>query len=192
MVDVLDIDRPSEHASAVPTGVVTFLFTDIEGSTRILARLGHAKAAGVFDAHDRLLADAFRRNRGIEVRTEGDSFFIAFERASDAVAGALAANRALAAYPWPHGGQVRIRIGMHTGEAAVIRSGYVGLAVHAAARLTRVARGGQVLLSGTTRDLVVSGLSPRAELRDAGVRRLKDLDEPMRVFELVHPTLVQA
>jgi predicted ATPase/class 3 adenylate cyclase len=158
--------------SALPQGTVTFLFTDIEGSTRLLQELGDGYA-GVLDEHRRLLRDAFARHRGVEVDTQGDAFFVAFATASDAVAAAAAARDALA------GGPVRIRMGLHTGEPAVAGDGYVGLDVHRAARIAGAGHGGQILVSQATRDLVGA-----AGLRDLGEHRLKDIDSPERIYQL--------
>src|SRR5947209_16031468 len=118
----------------LPSGTVTLLFTDIEGSTRLLQRLGD-RYAEALAAHHRLLREAFAAHGGHEVDTQGDAFFVAFPRAIDAVQAAVAAQRALAAHPWSEGAAVRIRMGLHTGEPAVVGEGYVGLAVHRAARI---------------------------------------------------------
>ena len=138
----------------LPTGTVTFLFTDVEGSTRLAKALGASRYGEVLDAHRRLLRDAFRGAGGIEVDSQGDGFFVAFRSASEAVQAATGVQRALAEHRWPEDASVRVRIGIHTGEAAVVDEGYRGLAVHRAARICTSAHGGQVLLSDTTRDLV--------------------------------------
>ena len=156
----------------LPTGTVTFLFTDIEGSTRLLSELGE-RYADVLADHRRALRDAFARHSGVEVDTQGDAFFVAFARASDAVAAASEAHAALAEGP------VRVRVGIHTGEPIVTDEGYVGVDVHRAARVCAAGHGGQVLLTQTTRDLL-AGL----ELRDLGEHRLKDLSEPQRLYQL--------
>src|SRR5215218_7221507 len=155
----------------LPSGTVTFLFTDIEGSTRLLHELGDGYAAALGE-HRRLLRGAFERYGGVEVDTQGDAFFVAFARASDAVAAAAEAQAALAEGP------VRVRMGLHTGEPTVTGEGYVGLDVHRAARIAAAGHGGQVLLSQATRDLV------GAEMRDLGDHRLKDLSAPERIFQL--------
>lgn len=173
---------------AIPTGVVTFMFTDIAGSTELLARLGR-RATPVFAAHDRIVRGAVRTVGGYEVRTEGDSFFLAFERPTDALACARAIQRSLRAYPWPDGGEVWVRIGMHTGEADVHGRGYVGLAVHLAARIAHMAPPGLILLSGATAQLV--GRLPGAELRDWGWRSLKGFRAPERVYEVHEPALAR-
>jgi class 3 adenylate cyclase len=169
----------------LPTGTVTFLFTDIEGSTRLAKVLGAARYGEVLDAHRRLLRDAFRETGGIEVDSQGDGFFMAFRSASEAVRAAAGALRALAEHRWPEGASVRVRIGIHTGEPAVVDEGYRGLAVHRAARICTSAHGGQVLLSGTTRDLVESDLPADVGLRDVGLVRLRDIDRPEHLFQLV-------
>jgi predicted ATPase len=155
----------------LPTGVVTFLFTDIEGSTKLLHELGDAYAEALHE-HRRLLREAFTAHNGAEVDTQGDAFFVAFGRPSDAVAAAAAAQAALASGP------IRVRMGLHTGEPRLTDEGYVGLDVHKGARIAAVGHGGQVLLSGATRALVDS------EVRDLGPHRLKDLSVPERIFQL--------
>src|SRR5437764_7988847 len=130
----------------LPTGTVTFLFTDIEGSTRLLHKLGDAYADALAE-HRRVLRDAFERHGGVEVDTQGDAFFVAFSRASDALAAAEEAQSGLA-------GPIRVRMGVHTGEPLVTAEGYVGIDVHRAARIAAVGHGGQVLVSQSTRDLV--------------------------------------
>jgi predicted ATPase len=155
----------------LPTGTVTFLFTDIEGSTRLLQELGDAYA-DVLAEHRRALREAWRQHDGIEVDTQGDAFFVAFARASDAVAAATDAQRALASGP------VRVRMGLHTGEPLRADEGYVGFDVHRAARIAAAGHGGQVLLSQATVDLA------GADVRDLGLHRLKDLSAPERLFQL--------
>src|SRR5213592_3818174 len=130
----------------LPTGTVTFLFTDIEGSTRLLHELGDAYADALSE-HRRVLREAFARYGGVEVDTQGDAFFVAFARASDALAAAREANEAL-------DGPIRVRIGLHTGEPLVTDEGYVGIDVHRAARIAAVGHGRQILVSQSTRDLV--------------------------------------
>ncbi|MBA2741683.1 MAG: adenylate/guanylate cyclase domain-containing protein [Actinobacteria bacterium] len=157
----------------LPSGTVTFLFSDIEGSTRLLHELGE-RYSEVLAEHRRLLRDAFSVHGGVEVDTQGDAFFVAFARASEAVAAAAEAQEALA------DGPVRVRIGIHTGEPVVTEGGYVGVDVHRAARIMGAGHGGQVLLSETTQRL----LDPTAELRDLGEHRLKDLGAPHRLYQL--------
>jgi class 3 adenylate cyclase/streptogramin lyase len=168
----------------LPTGTVTFLFTDIEGSTRLL-RENRATYDQILADHGRILRAAFEKHEGREIDTQGDSFFAAFRTARDAVEAAIAAQRALTAHAWPAGGEPKVRMGMHTGEPVVSGERYVGLAVHRAARVCAAAHGGQVLLSSTTGDLVAEELPPHARLSDLGDHRLKDFDRPERVFQLV-------
>ena len=157
----------------------TFLFTDIEGSTRLLDRLGEQYDA-IFAAHCQLLREAFAGEAGREVGTSGDSFFVVFEQPAGAVAAAAAAQRALSSYEWPEGVDVRVRMGIHTGEARRSSGGYVGLDVHRAARICDAAHGGQILLSESTR-----GLVPLTRVRDLGEHRLKDLPERQSLYQLV-------
>jgi class 3 adenylate cyclase len=141
----------------LPSGTVTFLFTDIEGSTRLLTRL-RGRYLEVLAEHQRLLRGAFNAYGGREVHTEGDAFFVAFARASDAIAAAVAGQRALASESWPEGVEVRVRMGVHTGEAAISMDDYVGLDVHRAARICSAGHGGQVVVSNSTRALVADDL----------------------------------
>jgi class 3 adenylate cyclase/streptogramin lyase len=168
----------------LPSGTVTFLFTDIEGSTRLLRELGN-RYGEILAEQAHILRTAFEEHRGREIDTQGDSFFAAFPTAKDAAAAALDAQQALASHAWPDGTRPRVRMGMHTGEPAVRDGRYVGLAVHRAARICSAAHGGQVLLSSTTSDLVADDLSPGTSLNDLGEQRLKDFDRPERVFQLV-------
>ncbi len=174
---------------ALPQGTVTFLFSDIEGSTRLLQGLGDGYADVLAD-HQRLLRAAFQAADGHEVHTAGDSFFVAFHRATDAAAAAVAAQRAIATYPWPEDVQVRARMGLHTGEPTLAAGDYVGLDVHRAARICAAGHGGQILLSQTTRDLVAHDLPEGVSLRALGEHRLKDLYRPERLFQLVIPDLL--
>jgi predicted ATPase/class 3 adenylate cyclase len=167
----------------LPTGTVTFLFTDIEGSTRLLQTLGEGWKT-VLEDHNRLVRGAIREASGVDLRTEGDSFFAVFRTAPAAVAAAAAAQRALAANPWPHDASVRIRMGMHTGVGTVGGDSYVGLDVHRAARIAAAGHGGQVLLSSATSELVRADLSHGLGLRDLGEHRLKDLARPEHIFQL--------
>jgi predicted ATPase len=157
--------------SELPTGTVTFLFTDIEGSTRLVRELGDGYAK-VLAEHHRVLREAWQRHEGVEVDTQGDAFFVAFARASDAVAAAADAQLVLA------DGPVRVRMGLHTGEPLRAGEGYVGYDVHRAARIAAAGHGGQVLLSHATADL--AGVA----VRDLGLHRLKDLSAPERLFQL--------
>jgi YVTN family beta-propeller protein len=168
----------------LPAGTVTFLFSDIEGSTQLLKELG-PRYADALAEHQRILRDAFAAHGGREVDTQGDSFFVAFGRAKDAVAAAADAQRDLAAHPWPGGTMLRVRMGLHTGEPRLGGERYVGLGVHRAARIAAAGHGGQVLLSRTTRDLVEDELPPGVTIRDLGERRLKDMDRPEHLSQLV-------
>lgn len=168
----------------LPTGTVTLLFTDIEGSTRLLQQLGH-RYDGILTECRQLLRAAFHQWNGYEVDTQGDAFFVAFARATDAVSAAAEMQRALAAHPWPDAATVHVRIGLHTGEPQRSAEGYVGLDVHRAARIMSAGHGGQVLLSQTTRDLVEHDLPAGVSLRDLGAHRLKDLQHPSPLFQLV-------
>lgn len=170
----------------LPTGTVTFFFSDMEGSTRLVQELGDAWP-GLLEDHDRLVRAAIERAGGVEVRTEGDSFFVAFASASDAVAAAAEVQRALGDHVWPGDCTVRVRIGIHTGEGALGGSDYVGLDVHRAARIAAAAHGGQVIVSEATATLSERLLPPGAELRDLGKHRLKDLLEREALFQLVVP-----
>jgi predicted ATPase/class 3 adenylate cyclase len=157
---------------SLPSGTVTFLFTDIEGSTRLLRELGD-EYADVLADHRRALREEFARHGGVEVGTEGDSFFVAFARASDALAAAAAAREAIA------DGPIRVRMGLHTGEPTVTEEGYAGIDVHRAARIAAAGHGGQILVSQATRDL-----AGEERLRDLGLHRLKDLAAPERLYQL--------
>ena len=169
----------------LPAGTVTFLFTDIEGSTRLLRELGD-RYAGVLTDHRRLLRAAFARYSGREVDTQGDSFFVAFGDAGDAVRAAAAAQRALAAHRWPGGSDLRVRMGIHTGEPLLADGHYVGIDVHRGARIAAAAHGGQVLISARTTALArADGGKADAAFRELGAYPLKDLPEPERLFQLV-------
>jgi predicted ATPase/class 3 adenylate cyclase len=167
----------------LPTGTVTFLFTDIEGSTRLLQALGDRWPAILKD-HNRLLREAIREAGGVDLRTEGDAFFAVFRSAIASMAAAVAAQRAMTEHPWPQGAAVRVRMGMHTGEGAVGGDDYVGLDVHRAARIAATGHGGQVLASSTTADLLRQDLPDGVAIRDLGRHRLKDLDRPERIYQL--------
>jgi class 3 adenylate cyclase len=167
---------------ALPGGTVTFLFTDIEGSTRLLQELGDDYGQVVAD-HRRLLRDVFQSAGGSEVDTQGDAFFYSFPRARDAVGAAVAGQRALASHEWPHGADVRVRMGLHTGEPTVGEEGYVGLDVVRAARICSAGHGGQILASETTRALVGNELPNGVSVRDLGAQNLKDIQHE-HVYEL--------
>jgi class 3 adenylate cyclase len=156
---------------ALPTGTVTLLFTDIEGSTRLLRKLGSDYATALAE-HRAVLRDAVAAHGGVEVDTQGDAFLVAFAGAGDAAAAAEQAQQALAAGP------VRVRMGLHTGEPAVTDEGYVGLDVHRGARVAAAAHGGQILLTQATRELI------DRPVRELGRDRLKDFDEAVALFQL--------
>jgi len=157
----------------LPSGTVTFLFTDVEGSTRLLREYG-AGYADLLAKHRRALRDAFTIHSGVEVDTQGDAFFVAFRRAADAVAAANDARTAL------EGSPIRVRMGVHTGEPIVTEEGYIGIDVHRAARIAAAAHGGQIILSETTRGL----LDRAAPVRELGEHRLKDMIEAERLYQL--------
>ena len=173
------------HAVAMREGgTLTLLFTDIEGSTQLLKRLGSARYGDLLSAQQRLVREAIAVHHGSEVDTQGDSFFVAFRSASDAVTAAVAIQRALAGHRWPDGVAVRVRIGIHSGEAAGTADRYVGFSVHRAARIGAAAHGGQVLASDATRVLVEDELPEGVSLRDLGLYRLKDIDRPERIVQV--------
>ena len=173
--------------AGLPTGTATFLFTDIEGSTKLLTALGTEPYHEVLAVHTTALRGAFAD--GVEVRVEGDALFYAFPVAAKAVRAAAAAQRALAATTFPHGAVVRVRIGMHTGEAtpasAAAGADYVGIDVHRAARIAAAGHGGQVLISAATAMLARADLGEGVSLRDLGEHRLKDLAQPEQLYQLV-------
>jgi DNA-binding NarL/FixJ family response regulator len=169
---------------SLPTGTVTLLFTDIESSTRLVQRL-ESSYPGVLARHRDLIRGAIEEAGGTEVDCRGDEFFAAFADAGAAVRAAAAAQRALAAESWPEGAEVRVRMGLHTGEPEVHGAHYVGIDVHRASRVSNAGHGGQVLLSAAAR-----GAAPEAETRDLGVHALPGIDEPERLYQLVAPGLV--
>jgi predicted ATPase/class 3 adenylate cyclase len=168
----------------LPSGTVTFLFTDIERSTQLLQHLGNDYAR-VLEEHQALLRAAWSAHGGAEIDTAGDGFFVAFASAPEAVAAAADATRVLAEHAWPEGVPLRVRIGLHTGTPQLEGDHYIGLDVHRAARIAAAGHGGQVLLSQTTRSLVAHALPQGATLRDVGAHRLKDLQEPEPLYQLV-------
>jgi class 3 adenylate cyclase len=169
----------------LPSGTVTFLFSDIEGSTALLKVLGNDRYAHLLADHRRIVRRAFEGRNGHEIDTQGDAFFYTFARARDAVAAAVTVLRALASTEWPGGARVLVRIGLHTGEPAVGDEGYTGLDVVRAARIAAVTRGGQVLMSESTRVLVGEDLPDGVSARSIGTQRLKDIDRPEPLHELV-------
>ncbi len=158
----------------LPSGIVTFLFSDVEGSTRLLVALGE-RYLPLHADHQRLVREALGRHAGVEVSTEGDSFFAAFRDAEDAALAAAAIGRAMATHPWPADARIRVRIGLHTGQGVVAADDYVGIDVNRAARISAAANGGQVILSQATRELVADRLAPGLSLVDLGGHRLKDV-----------------
>jgi class 3 adenylate cyclase len=168
--------------SSLPSGTVTFLFTDIEGSTELLRKLGDAYGS-LLGEERRILRETLGAAGGSEIDTQGDAFFFSFARARDAVAGAVGAQRALGEHEWPHDVEVKVRMGLHTGEPAVGDEGYVGLDVVRAARICSAGHGGQILISETTRALLGSDLPDGVTLLDLGGQELKDIGEE-RIFHL--------
>jgi DNA-binding NarL/FixJ family response regulator/class 3 adenylate cyclase len=169
----------------LPTGTVTFLFTDVEGSTALLRRLKEGYA-DVLAQHETLLCEAARAVGGQEFGTQGDAVFFVFRNPKDAVLAAVDGQRALEAAEWPEGVQLRVRMGLHTGEAAIAADRYMGLAVNRAARICGVARGGQILVSPTTHALVEEAEHefPGISFRDIGPQQLKDFDRPVPIYEV--------
>ncbi|UCF98564.1 MAG: adenylate/guanylate cyclase domain-containing protein [Spirochaetaceae bacterium] len=173
---------------ALPTGTVTFVFTDIEGSTRLIQRLGSGHRE-VLETHTQLLRKAISEAGGIEVGERGDGFFFVFVSACDAARAAAQIQRSLAEHSWPPGGTVRVRIGMHTGEGVLGGDNYMGLEVHRAARVGTAGHGGQVILSEATATLLRDSLPTDLSLRDLGCYRLKDLPQKEQLFQLLIPGL---
>jgi len=169
---------------ALPTGTVTFLFTDLEGSTPLAHRLGD-DWHGVLMDHRRLVRSAVAETSGSEIDCRGDEFFVAFEDASAATEAAIGAQRGLAKHPWPEGAELRARMGMHTGEAIFADEDYLGVDVHRAARICFAGHGGQILLSETTHGLLPDEL----DRRDLGTYRLRGLPDPERIFQVIVPGL---
>ncbi|HEV8251149.1 MAG TPA: adenylate/guanylate cyclase domain-containing protein [Gaiellaceae bacterium] len=170
--------------SSLPGGTVTFLFSDVEGSTRLLRALGDDWAGALAD-YRRILRETFAAEGGREVDTQGDGMFFVFPRARPAVAAAAEAQRRIQAHAWPEGGLVRVRMGLHTGEPAVGEEGYVGMDVVRAARIAAAAHGGQVLLSATTHSLVAADPVEGVGTIFLGEQSLKDLPGPVPMYQLV-------
>jgi class 3 adenylate cyclase/dienelactone hydrolase len=183
------MEHSADAMRELPLGTVTFLFTDIEGSTALLHRLGDRGYREVLETHDGLLQSAFAAYQGQIVETQGDAFFVAFRSARAAVDATIAAQRAIVEQAWPSDAPVRVRAGLHTGEPLAGGKGYVGLGIHRAARISSAGHGGQILLSQTTADLIENDLPPGASLLDLGEHRLKDLQRPERIFQVRHPDL---
>jgi predicted ATPase/class 3 adenylate cyclase len=174
-----------ELVGHLPVGNLTLLFTDIEGSTRLLQRLGDKEYGRLLADHHRLLRRAITEADGLEIKSEGDSFFAVFHEPDQAIGAAAQAQRALAAQEWPQSIGVAVRMGVHTGDVDLAEREYVGLDVHRAARISDAGHGGQVLVSETTAELVGKALPADLRLRDLGVHRLKDLRESERLYQLV-------
>ena len=162
----------------------TFLFTDIEGSTALLGRLGEGLYAQVLAGHHAVIRSGLAAHDGREIDTQGDAFFAVFSSPRGCLAAVLEMQQALQAHTWPAGERLRVRMGVHTGEASQTAAGLVGLDVHRAARMAAVGFGGQVLVSETAAALVRDALPPGASLADLGIHRLKDLGRPERIFQL--------
>jgi DNA-binding NarL/FixJ family response regulator/class 3 adenylate cyclase len=170
--------------SSLPTGTVTLLFTDLEGSTGLIRQLGDRYGAVLGD-HRRLLRDVVARHGGSEVDTAGDGSFIAFPTARDGVTAAVDVQRAMAGHPWPAEAMVRVRMALHTGEPRLAEQGYHGLGVHLAARLCQSGRGGQILLSEATRAVIADDMPAGVSVVSLGEWALKDFERPQPVFEVV-------
>ena len=169
--------------STLPGGTVTFVFTDIEGSTQLLQELGDESYGRVSGDHRRLVRETFGARGGTEIDTQGDAFFFSFPRARDAVAAAVDAQRALDAHEWPDGKELRVRMGVHTGEPHVGEEGYLGLDVVRAARISAAGHGGQILISETTRALLGNQLPEGVAVHDLGQQHLKDVQHE-HIYEL--------
>ena len=169
--------------STLPGGTVTFVFTDIEGSTKLLQELGDEGYGQVSADHRRLVRETFGSRGGTEIDTQGDAFFFSFPRARDAVAAAVDAQRALRDHDWPEGREVRVRMGLHTGEPHVGEEGYLGLDVVRAARISAAGHGGQILISETTRALLGNQLPDGVAVHDLGQQHLKDVQHE-HIYEL--------
>jgi class 3 adenylate cyclase len=174
--------------ASLPTGTVTFLFTDIERSTRLQRELGD-RYGELVSLHRRLLRDAVAENQGVEIDSQGDAFFFSFARARDAAAAAVTGQLRVAAEQWPDGVRPSVRMGLHTGEPTLGEEGYVGLDVVRGARVAAAAHGGQIMLSEATRALLPSDLGNGLRVVDLGEHRLKDMDEPERLYQLEAPGL---
>jgi predicted ATPase/class 3 adenylate cyclase len=184
------MSETAARTTSLPTGTATFVFTDIEGSTRLVQQLGTDRWRATLESHHALLREQWKAFDGHEVNTEGDAFFVAFPSASNAVAAGAAAQRSLAAHEWPEGLSIKVRMGLHTGEAQVTEAAdYLGIDVHRAARIASAGHGGQVLVSESTRALVVGALPEGLSLLDLGEHRLKDLVRAEHIYQLVVPDL---
>jgi len=176
-------ELPDRDNRELPGGTVTFLFTDIEGSTKLLERLGESYAQ-LLENHHQIMRETFANHEGREIDTQGDSFFASFPRATDAVAAVDEIQRLITGHQWPQNVEVRVRMGLHTGEPWLVEEGYIGMDVHRAARIAHVGYGGQVLLSETTTSLVRDDLPDGVSLLDLGYHVLKDMRRPERIHQL--------
>ena len=170
----------------LPSGTVTFVFSDLEGSTRLLKELGDEGYVSMLGIHRALVREVFAAHGGSEIDTQGDAFFYSFSRARAAVAAAVELQRRHNEQEWPTGAQVRVRLGLHTGEPVVGEEGYTGLDVVRAARIAADGRGGQILLSEATRAIVGDDLPEGVDVRELGSRTLKDIDKPEPLYELLY------
>lgn len=169
--------------SSLHSGTVTFAFTDIEGSTKLLQELGDEAFGALSRDHRRIVRETFGEAGGTEIDTQGDAFFFSFTRARDAVAAAVDAQRALRDHEWPEAKEVRVRMGVHTGEPQVGEEGYLGLDVVRAARISAAGHGGQILISETTRALLGNQLPEGVAVHDLGQQHLKDVQHE-HIYEL--------
>ena len=183
---------PREQAAAavrrLPAGVVTFVMTDIESSTRLFRELGN-DYVGLLETHTALLREAFSAHRGAEVATEGDALVMAFDDAAEALRGCVEGQRALWAHPWPPGAEIRVRMGLHTAEAEPTGDNYVSLGLHQAARICAAAHGGQILLSDATATAVAGDLPADVRLSVLGSFQLRGFTAPARLLQVQHPDL---
>ena len=181
-----------ERMGSLPQGTVTFLFTDIEGSTRLLERLGRDRYGLLLERQRVLLRGVIEAGGGAEVDATGDSLLAVFSSAGSAVAAAAAAQRALRAERWPADAEVRVRLGLHTGEATLGRDGYVGIAVHRGRRVCEAAHGGQILASSATHAIVAADPPEGIQFKDVGEVRLAGFEQPERLFQVVADGLAEA
>jgi class 3 adenylate cyclase len=168
----------------LPSGTLTFFFSDIEGSTRLLEALGD-RYSPLLERHRSIVRAAFGRDGGQEVNTQGDSFFAVFPEARAAIAAAVEIQRAMGAEPWPDGTPIRIRIGLHTGQARLVAGDYVGLDVHRAARIMAAAHGGEIVASAATCHDTGDDVTDGIRLRDLGEHRLRDLSAAERLYQVM-------
>jgi predicted ATPase/class 3 adenylate cyclase len=183
-----DEPKRRRRVRQLPTGTVTFLFTDIEGSTRLVQGLGDGYYP-LLERHQAILRSVWERHDGVEIGTEGDSFFVVFRSAPEAVAAAVQGQRALEAETWPDDARIRVRMGLHTGEGILGAGSYVGVDVHRAARIASAGHGGQILVSESTLALVERDPPDGVTFRDLGEHRLKDLLDAERIHQLEHAAL---